>query len=101
VPNDHVHRARDVPRLKSAKTDPRAPVQQLLGTFVWHASFGPGTLAHCSIGSLFSPLSFYVDGRFTSLPHDSPQTMRLATPPSPLIVSAHYPTRISNQVLSS
>jgi hypothetical protein len=71
-------------------------VQQLLGTIVYQKRFGLGILARWFIGSLFSPLSFYVEALFTSLTDDSPQTMRMATPPSPLIVNAQYPTRISN-----
>jgi hypothetical protein len=74
-------------------------VQQLLGTFGLQARFTPGIRTCRLFGGLFSPLSFYVDDRFTSLTDDSPQTMRLATPPSPLLVSAFYLPRISNQVL--
>jgi hypothetical protein len=72
------------------KLDPRAPVQQLLGTVVWQAVFGLGILARCSIGGLFSPLSFYVEARFTSSPLDSPQRISLDTPPSSLLVSAFH-----------
>jgi hypothetical protein len=83
-----------VPRQKITKLDPRAPVQQLLGTFVCHKRFGLRVLARCFIRGPFSQLSFYVDALSTSLTDDSPQNMRLATPPSPLLVSALYLTCI-------
>jgi hypothetical protein len=53
-----------MPRPKITKPDPRAPVQQLLGTIVCQKRFGLGILARCFIGGLFSPLSFYADARF-------------------------------------
>jgi hypothetical protein len=51
------------------------------------------------IGGPFSPLSFYVEVRFTSLTDDSPQSVRLTTPPNPLLVSALCLTGIRHQVL--
>jgi hypothetical protein len=74
-------------------------VQQLLGTFDSQERFGLGLSAYRSIGGRFSPLSFYIEEHFTSSPHGSPHRTSLGTPPSPLIVSALYLTRISNQVL--
>ncbi len=74
---------------ETIKPNSRAPVQQLLGTVVWHARFGLGILAHRSIGGLFSSLSFYIEARFTPSPHDSSQGIGLDSPPSLVIVSAN------------
>jgi hypothetical protein len=87
-----------VPRSKITKLDPRAPVQQLLGTIVCQKRFGLGILARCFIGGLFSPLSFYVEVLFTSLTDDSSQGTDIHTPPSLMIVSAHFFTRIPRRV---
>jgi hypothetical protein len=77
-----------VPRAKITKPDARAPVQQLLGTIVCQKRFGLGILARCFIGSLFPPLSFYVEALFTSLTDNSMQGAVIDTPPCSMIVSA-------------
>jgi hypothetical protein len=98
APNDHVHRARDVPRSKIDKPVSRAPVQQLLGTIVCQKRFGLDILARCFTAGLFSPLSFYVEALFTSLTDDSTQGPGIDTPPSSMIVSAQFFTRIRRRV---